>query len=107
MEITIDEFLKVELKTAKVISAERVEGSNKLIKLRISVGEEERTLMAGIGKSYSPESLIGKTIIIVSNLKPRVIKGVESQGMLLAVEDEGNIVLLTTDKEVKDGLRVG
>ena len=104
--ITIEDFIKVELKTANVIKAERVEGSEKLLKLRIMVGEEERTLMAGIAKHYSPEEILGKTIIIVSNLKPRTIKGIESQGMLLAVEDEGKVILLTTDKKVKDGLRV-
>ena len=105
--ITIEEFMKVDLRTAKIIEAERVEGSAKLLKLKIKVGEEERTLAAGIAKQYSPEELIGKTIIIVSNLKPRMIKGIESQGMLLAVEDEGKIIMLTTDKEAKDGLRVG
>ena len=104
--ITIEDFIKVKLKTAKILEAERVEGSNKLLKLKIKVGDEERTLAAGIAQHYTPEELIGKTIIIVSNLKPRVIRGIESQGMLLAVEDEGKIILLTTDKEVKDGLSV-
>ena len=105
--ITIDEFMKIDLRTAKILEAEKVEGSEKLLKLRIKVGDEERTLAAGIAKHYKPEELIGKTIIIVSNLKPRVIKGIESQGMLLAVEDEDKIIMLTTDQEAKDGLRVG
>ncbi|MGH9429199.1 MAG: methionine--tRNA ligase subunit beta, partial [Terriglobia bacterium] len=88
-QITIDEFMKVQLKTAKVISAERVPKSEKLVKLQVSLGEgtEPRQIVAGIGKKYEPESLVGKTIIIVANLKPAKLMGIESQGMVLAAGD--------------------
>ena len=104
--LPIEDFAKVELKVGKVISAERVEKSDKLIKLRVDVGEE-RQVVAGIGKAYEPEYLIGKEIVIVANLKPAKLMGVESRGMLLAAGDEdGNPVVLTLDREVKPGSRV-
>ncbi|MCS7277893.1 MAG: methionine--tRNA ligase subunit beta, partial [Aquificaceae bacterium] len=83
--VGIEDFLKLDIRLAKVISAERVEGSEKLLKLRVSLGGEERTLMAGIAKHYSPEELVGKKILMLANLKPRKIFGVESQGMVLAL----------------------
>ena len=104
--ITIDEFKRIRLKTAKVMEAEKIPGSARLLKLKIKVGDEERTLVAGIGHQYTPEEVVGLTLIIVANLKPRVIRGIESQGMMLAVVDEGNIIPLTTLKPAKDGLNV-
>lgn len=104
--ISIEDFAKVELKIGRVLSAERVERSDKLIKLRVDVGEE-RQVVAGIGKAYDPEYLVGKEIVMVANLKPAKLMGVESQGMLLAATDEGgkpSILLL--DREVKPGSRV-
>ena len=107
--MTIDEFKKTELRVAKILSAERVEGSEKLVKLQISLGAEERQLVAGIGKAYSPEELVGKKIIIVANLEPRVFKinpelELTSNGMLLAATEEGGApVLLTVEKEVAPG----
>ncbi|HEX4968024.1 MAG TPA: methionine--tRNA ligase, partial [Nitrospiraceae bacterium] len=85
-QITIDEFMKIQLKTAKVLTAERVPKSEKLLKLQVSLGEgtEPRQIVAGIGKKYEPEALVGKTIIIVANLKPAKLMGIESQGMVLA-----------------------
>ncbi|MBH0209691.1 MAG: methionine--tRNA ligase, partial [Nitrospira sp.] len=83
-QITIDEFMKVQLKTAQVISAERVPKSEKLLKLQVSLGSEQRQIVAGIGKKYEPEALVGKTIVIVANLKPAKLMGIESQGMVLA-----------------------
>jgi methionyl-tRNA synthetase len=104
--ITIQDFAKAELKVGKVISAERVEKSDKLIKLRVDIGEE-RQIVAGIGKAYEPEYLIGKEVVIVANLKPAKLMGVESRGMLLAATDEdGTPVILTLDKDVKQGSRV-
>jgi methionyl-tRNA synthetase len=102
--ISYDDFKKIELKTAKIESAERVDGSEKLLKLSISLGEEKRQIVAGIGKKYEPESLIGKTIIIAANLEPRTLMGLESQGMLLAAsnETEGPI-LLTAMGEISSG----
>lgn len=101
--ITIDDLKKVELKVAKVVSAERIEGSEKLLKLEVDLGEEKRQIIAGIGKSYNPEDLIGKKIIIVANLEPRSLMGFESQGMVLAANSESGPVLVMPDKEVNPG----
>jgi methionyl-tRNA synthetase len=106
--ITIDDFFKAKLKTAKVLEAEKIEKSDKLLKLQIEVGDEKRQLVAGIAKHFAPEELIGKTIIIVANLKPAKLMGVESQGMLLAAKnDEEGLTLLTTEKPIKSGSSVG
>ena len=104
--INFEEFKKVELKVARVVEAERVEGSDKLLKLQVSLGEERRQILAGIGKKYSPESVIGKEIIIVANLEPRTLMGLESQGMLLAAGDESGPVLLVPDSEVSPGAEI-
>lgn len=103
--INIEEFGKVELRVAKIESAERVEGSGKLVRLQVKLGEEEnRQILAGIGKAYEPESLVGREIIIVANLEPRMMMGLESQGMLLAATDaDGKPVLLIPEKEVEPG----
>ena len=104
--VTIEDFAKVEIKIGKVIEAKRVEGSNKLIVIKVDTGEE-RQIVAGIGKAYSPEELTGKSIVVVTNLQPAKLMGVESQGMLLAASDaEGKLAILTTDKEIKEGSRV-
>jgi methionyl-tRNA synthetase len=101
--ISIDDFKKVELKSAKVLSAEKVEGADKLLRLEIEVGLEKRQLVAGIAQHYEPAELVGKTIIIVANLQPAKIRGIESQGMLLAVSDGDDLSLLTSDKQVDSG----
>lgn len=102
--ISYDDFKKVELRVAKIVSAERVEGSEKLLKLQVTLGDEvERQILAGIGRRYELEKLIGKEIIIVANLEPRSLMGFESHGMLLAAEGEDGPVLLTVDQEVKPG----
>ena len=107
-QITIDEFMKIQLKTAKVLSAERVPKSEKLLKLQVSLGEgtEQRQIVAGIGKKYEPEALIGKTIIIVANLKPAKLMGIESQGMVLAAGDSEVRGLATILEEVDPGTKV-
>ncbi len=107
-QITIDEFMKIQLKTAKVLTAERVPKSEKLLKLQVSLGEgtEPRQIVAGIGKKYEPESLIGKTIIIVANLKPAKLMGIESQGMVLAAGDSEVRGLATILEEVDPGTKV-
>ena len=107
-QITIDEFMKIQLKTAKVISAERVPKSEKLLKLQVSLGEgtEPRQIVAGIGKKYEPEALIGKTIIIVANLKPAKLMGIESQGMVLAAGDSEVRGLVTLLEDVEPGTKV-
>ena len=105
-QITIDDFMKIQLKTAKVISAERVPKSEKLLKLQVSVGSEQRQIVAGIGKKYEPEALIGKMIIIVANLKPAKLMGIESQGMVLAAGDSEVRGLATILEEVDPGTKV-
>jgi methionyl-tRNA synthetase len=107
-QITIDEFMKIQLKTAKVLTAERVPKSEKLIKLQVSLGEgtEQRQIVAGIGKKYEPEALIGKTIVIVANLKPAKLMGIESQGMVLAAGDSEVRGLVTILEEVDPGTKV-
>ena len=105
--ITIDDFAKVEMKTAEVISAANVEGTDKLLKLQIQIGDEERQIVAGIAEHYSPEELVGKKIVVVANLKPAVIRGVESNGMLLAVSTKDSVILVTPeDTDVPSGLRI-
>lgn len=105
--VTIDEFFKTELKTAKVIDAERIAGTDKLLKLQIDVGGEARQLVAGIAQFYSPEEIIGKTVVVVANLQPAKIRGVESNGMLLAAKDNGKLTIVTTDGYVSSGVAVG
>jgi len=106
-QITIDDFLKVKLRVARIVEAEPVEGADKLYKLQIMVGEEPRQLVAGIRKSYTPEELIGRQIVVVANLKPAKLRGVESQGMLLAATDEtGAAILLMPDREAPEGATV-
>lgn len=104
--ITIEDFAKIELKIGKVLEAKRVEGSRKLIVMRTNTGED-RQIVAGIGNAYTPEELVGKRIVVVTNLRPVRLMGVESQGMLLAVsDDEGRLSIITTDREIKEGSRV-
>ncbi|MGZ8386209.1 MAG: methionine--tRNA ligase subunit beta, partial [Nitrospira sp.] len=105
-QITIDEFMKIQLKTAKVLSAERVPKSEKLIKLQVSLGTEQRQIVAGIGKKYEPDALVDKTIVIVANLKPAKLMGIESQGMVLAAGDADVRGLLTIQEEVDPGTKV-
>jgi methionyl-tRNA synthetase len=87
--ITIDDFMKVELRVAKVLAAEKVEKSKKLLKLSVDVGTEQRTLVAGIAEAYDPESLVGRTVVVVFNLKPAKLMGIESNGMVLAASPDG------------------
>ncbi len=105
-QISIDDFMKVQLKVAKVLEAERVPKSSKLLKLQVDVGSEQRQIVAGIGKKYEPEDLIGKTIVVVANLKPAKLMGVESQGMVLAAGDKEVLSLLTLTEDVSPGSNV-
>ncbi len=107
-KISIDEFFKVDLRAAKILDAKSIEKSKKLIKLTIDIGEDNpRTLVAGLKEHYSPDALIGKTIIVVANLKPAKLMGIESNGMLLAAKDGNGLGLLTTNEDVKPGAKVG
>jgi methionine--tRNA ligase beta chain len=110
VSMTIDEFQKAELKVGKVISAERVEGSSKLLKLQVDLGgadpehPEVRQILSGIGKAYAPEDVLGKEVVIIANLDPREMMGMTSEGMILAAHGEGGEpVLLSPWKEVVPG----
>ena len=92
------------MKVAEIIEVEKIKKSNKLLKLQVKLGKEKRQLVAGIAKSYKPEELIGKKVVVVSNLKPAKLFGVDSQGMILAVEDsEGKLNILETPQNVETG----
>jgi methionine--tRNA ligase beta chain len=105
-EITIDEFNKVDLRIAEVLEAKPVAGADKLLELQIKIGETTRTLVAGIAQQYAPGTLVGRKIVVVANLKPRRVRGVESQGMLLAASDGDRPILLAPDRDVPSGARV-
>jgi methionyl-tRNA synthetase len=109
--INYDDFKKVELRVAEILSAERVEGSEKLLKLMVNSGEADlpagRQIIAGIGKTYEPTTIVGKKIIIVANLEPRKLMGLESQGMLLAAStEEAGPILLIPDSRIDPGAEV-
>ncbi len=105
--ISIDEFKKVDLRVARILAAEKVEKADKLLRLEIQLGEEKRQVIAGIAENVSPDSLINKNIVVVANLQPATIRGLESQGMLLAAEDDkGNLSLVTLDTEIESGARI-
>jgi methionine--tRNA ligase beta chain len=101
--INYDDFKKLDLRVAQILEAERVENSEKLIKLQIDLGGEKRQIVAGIGKFYSPEDLINKKIIVVANLEPKSLMGLESNGMLLAASNEDQISLLMPDQDIPPG----
>ncbi len=94
-EITIDEFAKMDLRVARVIAAEKVKGADKLLKLKVDLGSEERTIVSGIAKHYSPEELIGQNVVMIVNLKPAKIRGIESRGMLLAASGDDKVTLVS------------
>jgi methionyl-tRNA synthetase len=105
--ISIDDFMKVDLRVAKVLTAEKVANSRKLVKMTIDVGTEQRTLVAGIAEAYEPEQLVGRTIVMVFNLKPAKLMGIESNGMVLAASpDGGKPTLIGFDQDVPPGTRV-
>jgi methionyl-tRNA synthetase len=102
-QITIEEFRKVSLRVGKVLAAERVPKSTKLLKLQVDIGIERRQIVAGIATKYAPEDLVGKRVVVVANLKPAKVMGVESQGMVLAVGEDEVSALLTTTEDVPPG----
>ena len=102
-QISIDEFKKVDLRVAKIIAAERIEKSKKLLRLQISIGNAQRQIVAGIAETYTPEALIGKKVIVVANLAPVRLMGNESQGMVLAASNSEKLVLLTVVDDIEDG----
>src|SRR2546426_1721505 len=104
--ISFDEFAKLELRVAEVVAAEKVAKSRKLLKLTVRVGEETRTLVAGVAEHYAPPDLVGRTVVIVANLEPATLMGIESNGMVLAASHEDKLSLLTLDKELPSGAKV-
>lgn len=104
--IDINEFAKLDLRIGKIETAERIEGSKKLIKLDVDVGTEKRQMVAGIAEDYDPENLIGALVPVLVNMKPAKLMGVESRGMILAVEVNGKPILLHPDKDVPAGSRI-
>ncbi len=105
-QIDIDYFHTVDLRVGKVIECEKVEKSRSLLRMVIDLGDEKKQIVSSISEYYKPEDLIGKNLIIINNLKPAKFMGIESQGMLLAAEDDSGVSLLTTDKDMKPGTRV-
>jgi len=105
--ISFQEFQKVEMRVGKVLSVDEHPNADKLMIVRVDVGEEgPRTLVAGLKDYYAPENMVGKLIVVVTNLEPARLRGVESNGMLLAAQDNGNVVLLTLDRDIAPGARV-
>ncbi|NLV35622.1 MAG: methionine--tRNA ligase [Clostridiaceae bacterium] len=104
--ITIEDFAMLDLRVVKVLEAEKVEGSDKLLKLKVEMGGETRQVVSGIAKHYTPESLVGKSLILVANLKPAKLRGIESQGMILAADSGDKLVLATLDDSIDSGAKV-
>ncbi len=105
--LTIDEFMKVELRVATILAAEPHPNADRLLVLQIDLGDEKRQLVAGIRAHYEPATLVGRQIIVVANLQPATLRGVESQGMLLAATDaEGRVAFVTSEKPVSAGAKV-
>ena len=105
-KITIEDFMKIDLRVGKILHAEEVEDSRKMLKLDVDIGEEKRTIYAGVKKSYAPEELINKLVIVIVNLLPREMKFGTSDGMMLATQNDGEIVVLQPEKEVIPGSKV-
>ena len=101
--VTFENFKKIEIKIGKVVNAAKIEGTDKLLKLEIDLGTEKRQLVAGIAEMYQPDELICKELPVLANLEPREIRGIKSQGMILAIEVDGKPVLLIPEEEVPCG----
>jgi methionine--tRNA ligase beta chain len=106
-KISLNDFQKIDLRVGKIISCEKVEGTDKLYKLLVDLGDEKRTIVSGIADKYTPEDLNGQLIVVITNLEEKVIKGIKSEGMLLAVDDpENGPVLIVPLSQVKVGSKV-
>jgi len=105
-KITIDDFRKIELKVATIKSAEAHPNADKLLVLQIDLGGEQRQICAGIRNHYTPEELVGKQIVVVANLETAQLRGMESQGMVLAASDQGRVIIMTPEKSVQAGAQV-
>ena len=106
-QISLEEFSKVQLRVAEVKAAEKVEGADKLLKLTLGLGEETRTVVSGIAPWYPPEELPGRRVVLVANLKPAKLRGIVSEGMILAADDgDGNLVLVGPEQDIATGAEV-
>ena len=103
MIVSFEDFKKLQIRIGLIVAAEKVEGTDKLLKLSVDFGDEKRQIVSGIAQSYAPEKLVGKQYPFLVNLEPRVIRGVESQGMLVAINVDGEAVLLKPQKKVPTG----
>jgi len=107
-QISFDDFTKIDLRTATILEAEKVEKADKLLKLKVDTGVDVRTVVSGIAESFSPEEIIGKQVMILLNLAPRKIRGIESQGMLLlTTKPDGKLSFVTPDEKVENGIEIG
>lgn len=104
--ITFDDFAKLDLRVARVVEVEPVPNATKLLKLTVDLGTETRTILAGIAEMYQPDELKDKLIVVVANLQPRKMRGIESQGMLLAADVDGQAIILQPETQVPPGSRV-
>ena len=104
--IEYDDFAKLDLRIAEIIAAEKVKKSNKLLLLRVRIGNQEKQVLAGIAKHYSPEKLLGKKVVLLNNLKPRKLFGFESQGMILAASTDDDLTLILPESPIPDGSTV-
>ena len=105
-EITIEDFEKLDLRVAKVLKAEKVEKADKLLKLTVQLGNEERTVVSGIAKHYKPEDIVGKNVVVIANLKPVKLRGIMSNGMILAGSTDDALKVITIDDEIPSGTQV-
>ncbi|MEM4332299.1 MAG: methionine--tRNA ligase subunit beta [Candidatus Micrarchaeia archaeon] len=105
--VSYEDFQKLDIRVVRITSVEKVDKSEKLLKLIVNTGEDERVVLAGIARDYDPDELIGRKVVAVLNMEPRRILGIESKGMLLAAEEDALVSLLVPDKDVSEGSRIG
>lgn len=104
--ISIEDFAKVDLRVGTVVKAEPIQGASKLLKMEIDIGDRKLTTTSGIAKHYEPEDMLGRKVVVVANLQPAVIRGIESQTMILAASAEGRLALVTISEDVPNGTRI-
>ena len=105
-KITIEDFMKIDLRVGKILHAEEVEDSRKMLKLEVDIGDQKRIIYAGVKKSYSPDDLINRLVVVIANLMPREMKFGTSSGMVLAADSDGNIIVLELSENIKNGSKV-
>tara|TARA_B100001769_G_C22022551_1_gene549493 strand:- start:464 stop:796 length:333 start_codon:yes stop_codon:yes gene_type:complete len=105
-KITIEDFMKIDLRVGKILHAEEVEDSRKMLKLEVDIGDQKRIIYAGVKKSYGPDDLINRLVVVIANLMPREMKFGTSDGMMLATQNDGEIIILQPEKDVIPGSKV-